>query len=77
MLSSVLHSKEAAVVNVQIMRTFVAMREIFTTHVELSRKLEQLENRLGHHDQEIAGLFEAIKQLMVPVMPAKKRHIGF
>lgn len=76
MLSSVLRSREAAVINVQIMRAFVAMREALSAHTELSRKLEQLEYRLGKHDDEIAALFEAIKQLMLPP-PIKKRRIGF
>jgi hypothetical protein len=62
MLSSVLKSKEAALVNIEIMRAFVRMREAISAHAELSRKLEQLEYRLGKHDDEIAGLFEAIKQ---------------
>lgn len=77
MLSSVLKSKEAAIVNVQIMRAFIAMREALVAHIELSRKLEQLEYRLGNHDEEIAALFEAIKQLMTPLPPTKKRRIGF
>ncbi len=76
MLSSVLRSKEAALVNIEIMRAFVRMREVIGAHAELSRKLEQLEYRLGKHDDEIAGLFEAIKQLMKPV-GTKKHKIGF
>ena len=76
MLSGVLQSQEAATVNVQIMRAFIAMREALSAHVELARKLEQLEYRLGHHDDEISALFEAIRQLMIP--PSKpKRRIGF
>ncbi|MBN8549388.1 MAG: ORF6N domain-containing protein [Deltaproteobacteria bacterium] len=77
MLSSVLRSGEAATINVQIMRAFVAMREALSTHAELSRKLEQLEYRLGKHDDEIASLFEAIKQLMLPAPARKKGRIGF
>ena len=77
MLSSVLRSKEAARVNVQIMRAFVSMREAISTHVELARKIEQLEYRLGKHDDEIVALFEAIKQLMAPLPSGKKRRIGF
>ena len=77
MLSSVLRSKEAARVNVQIMRAFVQMREAFSTHTELARKLEQLECHVGKHDQELAALFEAIRQLMLPTAPLKKRRIGF
>ena len=77
MLSSVLQSKEAAVVNIQIIRAFVAMREFISTHTELARKLEQLEYRLGQHDEEIASMFEAIKQLMAPLPSGKKQRIGF
>lgn len=77
MLASVLQSKEATMISIQIVRAFVAMREALSTHVELSRKLEQLEYRLGHHDEEIASLFEAIKQLMTPIPSKKKHRIGF
>ena len=76
MLSSVLKSREAAIINVQIMRAFVEMRATILAHVELVRKLEQLEYRLGKHDEEIVVLFEAIKQLMLPLSTAKKK-IGF
>ena len=61
----------------QIIRAFVAMREALSTHIELARKLEQLEYRLGHHDDEIAALFEAIKQLMKPLPEKRKGRIGF
>ena len=77
MLASVLQSKEAAIINIQIVRAFVAMREAISTHLELSRKLEQLEYRLGNHGDEIASLFEAIKQLMTPIPTKKKSRIGF
>ena len=77
MLSGVLRSKEAAVVNVQIMRVFVTMREVISVHAELSNKLEQLEYRIGKHDEEIIALFEAIKQLMEKGPVKKKRRLGF
>lgn len=77
MLPSVLRSREASTINVQIPRAFVAMREALSTHVEFSRKLEQLEYRLGKHDDEIASLFEAIKQLMLPASGRKEGRIGF
>jgi len=77
MLSSVLHSKEAALVNVQIMRAFVHMREVISTHTELARKFEQLEYRIDKHDEEIVALFEAIKQLMSPLPANKKQRLGF
>jgi hypothetical protein len=64
-------------ISIQIIRAFVAMREFISTHAELARKLEQLEYRLGQHDEEIASMFEAIKQLMAPLPTGKKRPIGF
>jgi phage regulator Rha-like protein len=70
MLASVLQSKEAALINFQIVRAFVAMREAIATSAELARKLEQFEYRLGQHDDDIASLFEAIKQLMA--LPLRK-----
>lgn len=76
MLASVLQSQEAAMINIQIVRAFVAMREAMATSVELGRKLEQLEYRLGQHDDEIASLFEAIKQLMA-LPTRKKNRLGF
>jgi len=77
MLASVLQSREAALVNIQIVRAFVAMREAISCHGELERKLEQLEYRLGQHDDEIASLFEAIRQLMSPPPMKRKHRIGF
>ena len=77
MLSSVLRSKEAALVNVEIIRAFVRMREVLLAHAELSFKFEQHEYRLGKHDEEIIALFEAIKQLMLPLPPQKKGRLGF
>lgn len=76
MLSSVLHSKKAIQVNIAIMRVFVRLKEIISTHKELAHKLSELERRLKKHDGEIRTIFEAIRQLMTP--PEKpKRRIGF
>jgi hypothetical protein len=76
MLSSVLKSKRAVKVNIAIMRAFVKLRSLLETNRELARKFSELERRVGKHDQEIAGIFEAIRQLMTP--PAKpRREIGF
>ena len=73
MLSSVLNSKRAIQVNIQIMRAFVKLREMLTTHKELARKLEQLEKK---YDAQFKIVFDAIHQLMAPL---KKPHrkIGF
>ncbi|MEW6103116.1 MAG: ORF6N domain-containing protein [bacterium] len=76
MLSSVLRSKRAIQVNIAIMRAFVKLRQILSTHKELAYKLEKLEKRIEKHDREIQCIFEAIRQLMSP--PEKPKHrIGF
>jgi hypothetical protein len=76
MLSSVLNSDAAVEVGVFVVRTFVKLREMLATHKDLAAKLEALERKVGSHDQAIAGLIDAIRQLMVP--PASsKRPIGF
>jgi phage regulator Rha-like protein len=76
MLSSVLRSQRAAQVNIAIMRAFVKLREILSTHRELRQKLAELERKLARHDEHIRSLFEAIRQLMEPAKP-KPRRIGF
>ena len=73
MLSSVLRSKRAVEVNIQIMRTFVRLRQLLATNAELARKLEALEKR---YDTQFKVVFDAIRQLMAPSEP-KKRKIGF
>ncbi|OIN97129.1 DNA-binding protein [Candidatus Desantisbacteria bacterium CG1_02_38_46] len=76
MLSSVLNSERAIQVNIAIMRVFVKIRKILSTHKELAYKLSQLERKIEKHDEEIQAIFEAIRQLMIP--PEKsKRQIGF
>jgi hypothetical protein len=73
MLSSVLRSKRAIRVNIEIMRAFVRLREILATHKDLSAKLETLERK---YDAQFKVVFDAIRQLMTPPEP-KKRKIGF
>lgn len=76
MLSSVLKSKRAVLVNVAIMRTFVRLREILGRHRQLLRRLEQLEQKMGTHDQSIREIFEALQQL-VTEPPRPPRRIGY
>ena len=73
MLSSVLRSDKAVLVNIEIMRTFVRLREILATHKDLACKLEELETK---YDEQFRVVFEAIRQLMTPPDPPKRR-IGF
>lgn len=61
MLSSVLHSRRAIAVNIQIMRVFVRLRELMISHKDLARKVEELEKK---YDAQFRGVFEAIRRLM-------------
>ncbi len=74
MLSSVLRSTRAIQVNIEIMRAFVRLRQILATHKDLARKLNALENK---YDHQFKVVFDAIRQLMAPPEPAKKKPIGF
>lgn len=73
MLSSVLNSERAVQVNIEIMRTFVRLRQLLATNAQLARKLEALEKK---YDAQFKVVFDAIRHLMTPPEP-KKRNIGF
>lgn len=76
MLSSVLNSKRAILVNIEIIRAFVRLRLILATHKDLAQKLDALEKRVGTQDTKIQAVFDAIRELMkTPEKP--KRKIGF
>ena len=74
MLSSVLRSKRAIMVNVEIMRAFVRLRQMLASNVVLARKLAALERK---YDSQFRVVFDAIRELMTPPDPKKKRPIGF
>ena len=74
MLSSVLRSKRAVRVNVEIMRTFVRLRQMLASNTDLARKLATLEKK---YDAQFRVVFDAIRELMVPPQLKKKRPIGF
>ncbi len=76
-LSSVLNSHRAVQANIAVMRTFVRLRQILSTHKELAHKLEQLEQRIEKHDENIRAIFHAIRQLLASPPPWPKRKIGF
>ena len=76
MLSGVLHSERAVQANIAIMRAFVKLRQILSTHKALAYKLKQLETKIEKHDGEIHAIFEAIRRLMTP-SEKPKRRIGF
>ena len=77
MLASVLRSDRAVRVSIVIIRAFVQLHELLSTHRQLAAKLAQLERKLEGHDGAIANLFEAMRQLLGPTGPDHGRKIGF
>lgn len=73
MLSSVLQSKRAVQVNIEIMRAFVRLRQMLASNAQLARQLAELEKK---YDAQFKVVFDAIRQLMMPP-EVKKRKIGF
>ena len=74
MLSSVLKSKQAVRVNVEIMRAFVRLRDLIGQNREMTKRLNDLESR---YDRQFKVVFDAIRELMTSPTPAPKRRIGF
>lgn len=74
MLSSVLNSERAIAVNIQIMRAFVQMREMVSSNDAMRKQLEELERKVGTHDQAIVGIFKTLHDLM---NPQQTNAIGF
>jgi ORF6N domain-containing protein len=77
MLASVLNNPIAVEASVRVVRAFVGMREQLAAHKELNHKLADREQRVSGHDEAIANLFEAIRQLVEPPVPENRREIGF
>jgi hypothetical protein len=76
MAANILNSTQAVEMSVLVVRAFVRMRHILTAHKELTRQLSELERKIGAHDEQIQVILEAIRRLMAPPEP-KKRKIGF
>ena len=74
MAASVLNSPRAVEASVQVVRAFVRLRQMLASNVELSRKLSALEKK---YDNQFRVVFDAIRELMAPLEPKKKRPIGF
>jgi len=77
MLASVLNSAIAVQASVRVVRAFVRLREMVAANVQLAAKLKELERRFDSHDEAIANLFAALKQLLEPADAPKRREIGF
>ena len=73
MLSSVLNSKRAVHVNIEIMRAFVKLRELIASNKDLAKRLDELEKK---YDTQFKVVFDAIRELMAPD-PPKPHRIGF
>jgi ORF6N domain len=80
MLSGVLRSKTAVAVNIAIMRAFVELRRAAASYTAIERRLEDLKRdtdaKLGQHDEQLDGIFQALRQLISPP-PQPKRQVGF
>ena len=77
MAANLLRSEQAVKVSVFVVRAFVRLREMLSTHRELARKLEELESHLQDHDGKIGVLFDAIRQLMREPPGRRKPPIGY
>jgi len=74
MLSSVLNSNRAIHVNIQIIRTFIKLRQLLLAHADLKRKIEAMEKK---YDKHFRIVFEAVRKLLEPPPEKPKRRIGF
>lgn len=77
MAATILNSARATEVSVYVVRAFVALREMLAGNKELAAKLNELAHKVDSHDQAIAGLINAMRELMRPPEPTKKQPIGF
>lgn len=76
MAASVLNTPRAIEVSVYVVRAFVKLRELLSTHKEMAGKLAELERKVAGHDAAVQSLVAAIRRLMEPPAPPRPR-IGF
>lgn len=76
MLASILNSEAATHASVQVVRAFIRLRQILSGNKSLALKLQELESKVGKLDDEMKVIFDAIRQLMIPIEKSKRR-IGF
>lgn len=74
MLSSVLRNERAALVNVQIMRSFVKLRQMVASHEYLIQRLDDLEER---YDRNFREVFKTLREIIDALMPPQKHPLGF
>ena len=75
--ANILNSPVAVDMSIQVVRAFVRLRELVVNHKAISSKLAELDARIGEHDEQLAAIIEAIRQLAEPVLPENRRRIGF
>jgi hypothetical protein len=74
MAASVLNTPRAIEVSVYVVRAFVGLRETLAAHKDLERRLNQLEDK---YDRQFKAVFDAIRELLTPTEPSRRRRIGF
>lgn len=81
MLCSVLNSAKAIVMNIAIVRAFIALKQIVMQHNNIAEQLQQLHDRLGEHDVQLAQIYDAIENLLEEKAEQKswenRQKIGF
>lgn len=76
MLSGILRSERAIAVNIEIMRVFVELRRVASSYAVIEKRLEQIERKLGGHDEQLIQIFKTLRQLISPP-PRPKQPVGF
>ena len=77
MAATILNTPQATEVSVFVVRAFVRLREMVAANKELSKKLDELDRRVSHHDEAITSIVKAIRELATPPEPKAGRRIGF
>ena len=77
MAATVLNSSLAVDASLFVVRAFVKLRELLSTHHELASKLAELERKLEKHDDQIIAIIDAIRELMEPPEDPPRKPIGF
>jgi hypothetical protein len=77
MAANLLRSTRAVQMSLHVVRAFVRLREMVAANKELSKKLDELERRVSHHDEAITSIVKAIRELATPPEPRSRRRIGF
>jgi hypothetical protein len=77
MAATVLSSRKAIEMSVFVVRAFIQMRDVLGTHREIRRRLDDLERKVGAHDDAIQEILQALRHLTQPAEAPKRRRIGF